>query len=267
MIGVAAQKVHIGAMTDEPMTSRATPRRSWRAALTALALVLAAPPLEAAAEEAVLVELFTSQGCSSCPPADALLGKLADLDGVVALSFHVEYWDYLGWRDTFARTAFTKRQYAYRDAWGERVVYTPQMVIGGDKGVVGSRRSEVDAALEAEEAETARSSGRLAIETGEGSVRAQLEDLPPTAEVWSAVYIQAATVAVERGENRGRTLTYHNVVRDLMRLGTVADAGASIAIPQPAPGEGVAVWVQERGLGAVHAAASHEISLSTAAIR
>ena len=102
----------------------------------------------AAAGEAVVVELFTSQGCSSCPPADRILGELAERDDVIALALHVDYWDYLGWKDEFASPQYTKRQRAYARAAGERTIYTPQMVIGGQDHVIGSRPMKVSQAIQ-----------------------------------------------------------------------------------------------------------------------
>ena len=93
----------------------------------------------ARAESPVMVELFTSQGCSSCPPADALLAELADRDDVIAMALHVDYWDYIGWKDKFADPAFTKRQKLYAYAAGTRTIYTPQMIVNGREHVVGSK--------------------------------------------------------------------------------------------------------------------------------
>src|SRR5215510_9766639 len=120
-----------------------TSKVSWRplAAAVAMTVGLAAPPASA---DPVLVELFTSQGCSSCPPADKLLGELSQRSGVVALAFHVDYWDYIGWKDKFAKPEYTDRQKGYRDALNLRTLYTPQMVIDGRLDVVGSERSEVE---------------------------------------------------------------------------------------------------------------------------
>src|SRR5215217_5623425 len=95
-----------------------------------------------------VVELFTSQGCSSCPPADALLTALADREDVVALAYHVDYWDYVGWKDTFAQEAYSDRQRAYAKSWGSSRIYTPQIVVNGAKAVVGSRRNEVQDAVD-----------------------------------------------------------------------------------------------------------------------
>ena len=94
-----------------------------------------------------VVELFTSQGCASCPPADALLTALSERDDVVALAYHVDYWDYVGWKDTFGQEAYSDRQRAYAKSWGSSRIYTPQMVVNGARAVVGSRRAEVQHAL------------------------------------------------------------------------------------------------------------------------
>ncbi|MEM6974480.1 MAG: DUF1223 domain-containing protein [Pseudomonadota bacterium] len=209
----------------------------------ALAGMVSAPGTAAA--DGVLVELFTSQGCSSCPPADRILGDVAEQPGVVALSFHVDYWDYLGWRDTFADARFSHRQYAYRDSWGARVVYTPQMVVGGDLPVQGNRAVEVEDAITV--AKRAQSGGRIDLKGG-SMVMAELDGLPNDAVIWMARYLQKAGVAIKRGENAGRTIEYHNVVQDFARLGTVGEApGALLTLPSPGPGEGIAVWAQGGG--------------------
>ncbi|MEM6946343.1 MAG: DUF1223 domain-containing protein [Pseudomonadota bacterium] len=230
------------------------PQPASRRLLGALAIGLGlAAPLPAAAEGPVLVELFTSQGCSSCPPADRLLGELTERDGVLALSFHVDYWDYLGWRDTFADSRYTKRQIDYRDAWGARVVYTPQMVVGGQEGVVGSRSGEVKNAVEKMAA--AAKPGRIEIQRKDGGLIAKLADLEPSSEVHIAVFDREAAVAIARGENAGREITYHNVVRDFIRIGTAAGVGRSVMVPEPGEGQGVAIWAQADEAGPVEATA------------
>ncbi|MEM1316203.1 MAG: DUF1223 domain-containing protein, partial [Pseudomonadota bacterium] len=126
-------------------------RFALRLGLIAAAAGPGLAPGEGAAQEAqglVVVELFTSQGCSACPPADELLGELAQRDDVLALSLHVDYWDYLGWRDVFAHPMFTKRQKDYRASTGMRSVYTPQMIVHGAAALVGSRRGDVMAEIE-----------------------------------------------------------------------------------------------------------------------
>src|SRR5215510_7129171 len=123
-----------------------TSKVSWRPLAGAVALTVGLAAIPAAADP-VLVELFTSQGCSSCAPADKLLGELRQRSGVVALAFHVDYWDYIGWKDKFAKPEYTDRQKAYRDALNLRTLYTPQMVIDGRLDVVGSERSEVESSI------------------------------------------------------------------------------------------------------------------------
>lgn len=167
-----------------------------------------------------VVELFTSQGCNSCPPADAYLGELARRADLVALTFNVDYWDYLGWRDTLASPRFTERQRGYAAAMGDRRVYTPEMVIGGSLNAVGSDRGAVMAAVE-----KVRRQGGLRIEIGfkseNGHVIVRLPDGPAPVEatIWLARYDHVQEVAVRQGENGGRTLKYYNVVRELTNLG------------------------------------------------
>ncbi|MEO0428575.1 MAG: DUF1223 domain-containing protein [Pseudomonadota bacterium] len=235
-----------------PLLSRT--RLSLGAALGALMFSVAAP-LPAAAEGPVLVELFTSQGCSSCPPADALIGELAAEDDILPLSFHVDYWDYLGWRDTFAEARFTDRQVSYRDAWGDRVVYTPQVVVAGVAPVVGSREGEVRTAIAG--ASAAPAPGRIEIIRRDGALVASLADLPTDSVLQVAVFDKAASVEIARGENAGREMTYHHVVRDFMRIGSVAQTGRALNLPEPMEGQGVAIWAQEPDYGAVVATARY----------
>ncbi|MEM1161022.1 MAG: DUF1223 domain-containing protein, partial [Pseudomonadota bacterium] len=190
--------------------------------LAAIPLVLGlglTPPHADADDNVVLVELFTSQGCSSCPPADANLGTLLETSGVLGLSMHVDYWDYLGWRDTFGSRAHTERQFAYRDYMGGRVVYTPQMVVHGQHDVPGYKIDRLQNAIA-----TAGSAPRettITIQDDGGMLKAVLstEMDPGLCTIWMASYDREQTVEIERGENAGRRLTYHNVVDKLMRVG------------------------------------------------
>jgi hypothetical protein len=212
-----------------------------------------------AQERAVVVELFTSQGCNTCPPADAVLAELSGRDDLIALSLHVDYWDYLGWRDTFAQRRFTQRQVAYRDAWQKSVVYTPQMVIHGRRDVAATRTGEIDAAIDAARSGDAPVS--LAILDQGGMLKCRIEPGPEpvTGTVWIAKYSLRTTVDIGRGENAGRTLTYANVVRSLNRIGDWSGAEPEeVAMPQPDPGEGVAVWIQAGESGPIFAAAKIE---------
>jgi hypothetical protein len=225
--------------------------------LVAAAVLAAASffPVDGAAEPApVVVELFTSQGCSSCPPADRLLGELAGHDDVLPLSFHVTYWDRLGWPDTFGLEDSTRRQELYADWLGQRRVYTPQMVIGGRIDVVGSARGRVLEAIELLKAH-APSGPALAVA---GDRLALGEGDRIDAAIWLIAFDDHHDVVVERGENRGRTLRYHRVVRELSRLGYWHGGAAEIDLPLAALGaagrDGAAVLVQRLSDGTILAA-------------
>lgn len=231
-------------------------RSACLAALAALAVVLSAP---AGAGGPAVVELFTSQGCSTCPPADRLLARLAERDDVVALSLHVDYWDYLGWRDTFARPEFGERQRGYRDAWGKSVIYTPQMVVQGRHDVPAADEAAVSVAID-----RALAPVRLievSIRAEDGMLKCLIEPGPEpvTGTVWIAKYTLSETVEITRGENAGRTMTYRNVVNSLMRMGTWSGGRTEeVEMPHPEPGEGVAIWIQDDASGPIHAAAKIE---------
>ncbi|MEM8840472.1 MAG: DUF1223 domain-containing protein [Pseudomonadota bacterium] len=213
----------------------------------------------AAASPTIFVELFTSQGCYSCPPADEVLGKLADRDDVVALSLHVDYWDYLGWRDTFAQKAFTNRQFAYRDAMDERVVYTPQMIVQGASPVTGSHGMGLKDAIEKVHAQPDMATIEI-VEMG-GALKGKIEPIAdaPEATLYMATYTKEQKVDIERGENAGKKLAYHNVVGMLSKVqdwsGETMD---EVDLPQPGPGEGIALWLQSGESGPVIAAAKYE---------
>jgi hypothetical protein len=176
----------------------------------------------AVAEPRAVLELFTSQGCSSCPAADKLLGELAKDPSVVAMSLPIDYWDYLGWKDTLALPAHTQRQRAYARARGDRQVYTPQIVVNGSVHVLGSDKAAIERAID-----TARRNGanlRVPVTTaasnGKLTVRVDKASAPPArGEVWLCAFARAVPVVVGRGENRGRTITYHNVARRWTKLG------------------------------------------------
>jgi hypothetical protein len=219
-----------------------------------VAVALAAP---LRAEPSVVVELYTSQGCSSCPPADALLRELADDPRVIALALHVDYWDYLGWKDSFAQPKFTERQKAYARAAGERMIYTPQMVIGGIDRVVGNRP---DAVLETIAAHAAKPvTIRLTLGRAGDRIVIRAEAVPPrdeTLRVQLVRYRPEEEVAIERGENAGHIITYRNIVTSWEGI---ADwrATAPLEITAAAPGgEPVAVLVQSEGPAEVLAAAA-----------
>jgi hypothetical protein len=189
----------------------------------------------------VVVELFTSQSCSSCPPADALLGELARRKDVVALGFHVTYWDGPGWKDPFARQASTDRQIAYDRALTGGQVYTPQMVIDGVTDVIGSDREAVLAGLAAARpaaiAPVVFAADRRSVAIGAGSA-------PTGASVVLARFVTSRTTHVAGGENASHTLIDTNAVEALTTLGTWTGAATSFAIEPPRDGEGLAVLVQ-----------------------
>jgi hypothetical protein len=210
-----------------------------------------------------VVELFTSQGCSSCPPADALLAKLAQEGDVVALAYHVDYWDYVGWEDTFGSEDYSDRQRAYAKSWGSSRIYTPQMVVNGAKGVVGSKGNEVHRALDG-------SGLPLSVTLSEQGdmlkVSIPAEPALGDAVVWVVTYKARAPISIERGENAGKTMIYTQVVTDRQALGMWEGAtGTVLKLPLDEMMEqgsnGIAVLVQRErdGLpGPILGAASFE---------
>ncbi|TGD95433.1 DUF1223 domain-containing protein [Methylobacterium nonmethylotrophicum] len=181
-----------------------------------------------------VVELFTSQGCSACPPADRLVSELARDPGVIALTLPVTYWDYLGWKDTLASTSFTARQRAYAGMRGDRQVFTPQAVVNGAATVVGSDRAALERSIR--DPGTAASlpvairseaaADRIIIDVGPASEAGR------TAELWLLPVVRTREVAIGRGENRGRTVTYRNVVRGMHHVGSWRGAPARFEVPR-----------------------------------
>ena len=185
------------------------------------------------AQRRAVVELFTSQGCSSCPPADAVFEQYAKRDDVIALSFSVHYWDNLGWKDTLASPQFTYRQKAYSKARGDGQVYTPQVVVNGAAHVVGSDQSAVEDAVKASRSGAAATWVPLKLtRTGaEVVVEAAGQDgTPADTTIWLATVTRKIDVAVKRGENAGRNLTYFNVVRSFDKIGTYAGKAVTFRI-------------------------------------
>lgn len=223
--------------------------------LMLLALLAALPAR--AQQSPVLVELFTSQGCSACPPADALLSELAGTDGVIALALHVDYWDYLGWKDTFGHAAFTARQQAYARAARARSVYTPQMIVQGIDRVMGTKPDAVSAHIRAHQARPAaialalsRSGNRLEIRLApEGAIG------PGAADVSVVRFSPSEMVRIERGENAGREIVYTNVVTGwdvVARWDGREPVEFSVEVGDA---RGLAVVVQQERLGPVLSAA------------
>ncbi len=225
-----------------------------RALFLALGLGLA----PAAQTAPVLVELFTSQGCSSCPPAEGWLnGKGLELfqkGEIIPLAFHVDYWDYLGWKDPFSSPLWTDRQKLYASTLGDSSLYTPQMVVGGRVGFVGSDGKKALGEI----ANPANGTGSLAISLkslpGKEGPRIQIttSPLPPGVKAWVAVFENGSVTAVARGENAGRSLEENFVVRaggelvmDHPLKGGGAQALFDVGPSLPLDRTGVAVWVQQ----------------------
>jgi hypothetical protein len=185
----------------------------------------------AQAEPRAVIELFTSQGCSSCPAADKLLGELAADPSLVPISVPIDYWDYLGWKDTLADPRNTARQKSYAHVRGDGQVYTPQVVVNGSVHALGSDKSAIEQAIL-----KTRKNGAMS--------------LPPVTggEVWLFGLVKAATIVIGRGENKGRTVTYHNVVRRWIKLGDWSGKANAWSVPvQKLKGDGIdeaAVLVQ-----------------------
>jgi hypothetical protein len=178
-----------------------------------------AAALPASAEPVVVVELYTSQGCSSCPPADEFLAMLASDPRILPLALHVDYWDYIGWADKFAQEKFTDRQRAYARAVGSRTIYTPQLIIGGADRIEGFAPNETADRLRAHLA--AGQTVQLTVSRKGDRLVIHAEADPPLTEparVQLIRYVPEETVVIERGENAGKTITYSNIVTSWERL-------------------------------------------------
>lgn len=206
----------------------------------------------------VVLELFTSQGCSSCPPADHLLGELVeDNDDVLALSFHVDYWDYIGWTDTFADPDHGLRQKTYARNFHERMVYTPQMVVQGQAGMVGHKKQKIEDAIDAIRSAPVRATLHLTKNGDMLSVAMTPLDGPVgKSDVYVVRFKPEAVVQIGRGENSGKRMTYTNVVMS-SHVVDMWDGDAPKEITFPLMGRlPAAVLLQEHGQGDVLAAAA-----------
>jgi hypothetical protein len=188
------------------------------------------------ADPRAVVELFTSQGCSSCPSADKVLGELAKDPSIIALSMPIDYWDYLGWKDTLADARFSARQKAYSRVRGDREVYTPQAVINGSTHVIGSDRAGIEEAIDT----TLKGNEVMSVPVTMTQSGKQLtvsvaasNKIPAAAhgEVWICSISKSVPVSIARGENRGRELTYYNVVRSLVKVGDWNGGAGSWTLP------------------------------------
>jgi len=221
-------------------------------------LVVLASSLPAAAGELrqgprAVVELFTSQGCSSCPKADAMLAELGERTDIVALAYHVDYWDYVGWEDTFGERAFSDRQRDYAQSWGSSRIFTPQLIVNGAGGVVASKQEAVDAAL-----------ARAALPVLVGlscddddklmTITISGGDDQMEGVVWLVTFIDRAEVDIERGENKGRKIAYTQIVTGRQVVGMFrpgSEGQIRLPLDEVLTGKanGVAILVQQEREG------------------
>jgi len=221
--------------------------------LFAVALLSTAPvaAAELKTNPTAVVELFTSQGCSSCPPADALLSEIGTRKDVIALAYHVDYWDYIGWRDTFGSAAFSQLQRDYAAARGKARIYTPQLIVNGSKDVVGSRRDDVGAALGGAELPVPIS---LDAHDGMLTISAKGDDRFAGSKIWLVTFKSDAEVAIGRGENKDKVIDYSHIVRERHVVGMWdPNTGASLMLPVDdvlgADSDGAAVIIQQDANG------------------
>ena len=207
--------------------------------LPVLAAALAFPALAADRDHPAVVELYQSQGCSSCPPADLAVNSIADRPDVLALSFAVTYWDQLGWKDIFGDPAFTQRQWDYARAGGRQNVATPQVVVNGRGAIVGNNRPEIEAAV----ARYDRGAGGPAISSDGKSI--QVGAGQGKATLWLVRYDpRTIPVAIRAGENGGRTIPHRNIVRQLVAIGEWKGQPLKAALPPARAGLESAVLLQ-----------------------
>jgi hypothetical protein len=203
----------------------------------ALSLAVIASALSAGAvhaEPRAVIELFTSQGCSSCPPADQLAGELARDPSIIVMSLPIDYWDYLGWKDTLALPGHTNRQRAYARTRGDREVYTPQVVVNGSVHVLGSDKSAIENAIVQTDKQPGTLSLPVTVSVANGQVSASVPASNGAAakgEVWLCPITKDVPVTIGRGENTGHTVTYHNVVRRWIKLGDWNGTARTFTLP------------------------------------
>ncbi|CAN5357509.1 DUF1223 domain-containing protein [soil metagenome] len=236
-VGIAAHSLHPASIVMSTATIAAAP---------------GVPDTPADAVHPTVVELYQSQGCSSCPPANANVNAIADRPGILALNFAVTYWDYLGWKDVFAAPAYTARQWEYANAAGRVQVSTPQVIINGRAAVVGSNAATLAAAIR----DNARKTPGPAIAASAGRVTVGAAPESADATVWLVRYDpRNLAVPIRAGENDGRTLDHRNIVRSLAVLGNWRGATVSFPIPAGDPAYRSAILVQRGKGGPIIAAA------------
>jgi hypothetical protein len=208
-----------------------------------------------------VVELFTSQGCSSCPPADAFMQELAAMKRVLALTFNVDYWDYLGWRDTLANAAYSQRQYDYAKARGDMDVYTPQMIVDGGSHYVGSKKSSVLAAVSRSLEVQSATWVPIDIAGDDKEFTITVAGMPaPDATLWVMGIATNCKVKIEKGENAGHDIVYRNVVRTLMPAGMWHGEALTVTLPRESVfgdhGKSVVALLQQGSHGRIQGAAT-----------
>jgi hypothetical protein len=219
-------------MSERHVTYSAAQFASALICTTVIFIAMLAPAC--AGEPRAVIELFTSQGCSSCPPADKVLGELAHDPSLITMSLAVDYWDYLGWKDTLALHGDTNRERAYAEARGDREVYTPQVVVNGVMHVLGSDKAAIEKAIALTQRQDSPLTLPVSMTVADGKVTVHVPDSAgprQSAEVWLCPITGKAQVAIGRGENSGRTLTYTNVVRRWIKLGDWSGKAETFSIP------------------------------------
>ncbi|MDQ8729560.1 DUF1223 domain-containing protein [Bradyrhizobium sp. LHD-71] len=213
-------------------------------------LLFATP--SAAAEPRAVLELFTAQGCSSCPEADKLIGEIAKDPTVIAISLPIDYWDYLGWKDTLADPKFTARQKAYSKVRGDRQIYTPQVVVNGQLHALGNDRASIDRAISESSGKSGVMSVPVKVSVAKGQIKVSVPESPSgdsAGEVWICSVAEQVPVAIGRGENRGKEITYHNVVRNWLKVGDWTGKPATWTVPienlNSQGVDGAVVYIQE----------------------
>jgi hypothetical protein len=222
------------------------------AAAVALSVLMNLPARAADRDHPTVVELFQSQGCSSCPPANANVIALSERPDILALSFEVTYWDSLGWKDTFGSPQYTRRQWDYAHAFHRSEVFTPEVVVNGRSDAVGQDRGELETLI----SRNARAGADADIVIGDGIVNIGSGQERKSADVWLVRFDpNIVQVAITRGENEGRTLPHKNVVRELVKLGAWSGRATSFKLPPPSENKlSDAILIQDSS-GAIVAAA------------
>lgn len=226
-----------------------------------------AQPSKMSGSTPILLELFTSQGCSSCPPADELLNDWRDKPGVITLSFNVDYWNYLGWHDTLSSPESSERQRDYAISRGDGQVYTPQMVVDGITHVNGANEAAIEMAMRKAERRLKDVKVPISMKAEGNSLVVDIAAAPETSDmreatVWLAVAKDKETVAINRGENRGKEITYSHPVSDLTPIGMWKGEQMTLRLPlkdlQTIGGDCLVAMLQVEGMGPILGAAAYE---------